>query len=1058
MKSAPLLGNLQAGAISGCVSLDCGDAADEPAPIRSREALLLVDSRESIGAALGGPPPSPWHLSQAHEGQHLWELSSCWVAARQNDVPLAGEQLSLLSAAELARRGGWVAAVVPGTVLSTLVAAGELPEPFLGINLQAIPDIFDAGRDFYTFWFCHSFRLGEHVRAVAAEDRRVWLRLRGVNYSFRAFLNGQMLQAPAPSRGAFLRHTLDITHAAASQGAAHNHLAILVSPPDHPGCVALGGQGGDHLIAQDVTPQYVEGWDWMCPVPDRNTGLWDKVEVEVTGPVVLRDMHVVAEPQPPGAPHLPGAACPSATLLVTVVAVNCSPKAQRVTLSLAVDAPRAGRAFPPCMETIAIDPGQAVEHTFSAECIQQAELWWPLGVGAQPLYDLTVSAHGAGCPWPLWHRLTSRFGIREVWSQEEEYMGGGRVFYVNGQRIFIRGGNWIVPDGMLRRLPERFRQEVAFHAHMGLNCIRLWGGAGIATPELLAACDAAGLMVWYEFWITGDCDGRGATPASPVSHPEWPLDHDLFLANAADCIKWVRNHPSVILWCGGNEQHPAADLNRGLSRMLGAGVGAAPPRASPPGAAATGKPALPLLDWTRPYVEGSMWGGLGKGTGELSDGPYGCQAPEDFFHPAFYEYAFNPEVGSVGIPVVESMRAAFPEPWQQAPPQWIGRPDGGLTEVPNSAWEAHTFMGYGTPGGGNQLALYGVPRSLEEYCEQAQVANYVQYRALLEAWTSSMWERYSGVLIWKSHNPWPGLRGQLYDWWGDVTGGYFGVRAACEPCHAQLNLYTRRIELVNATLAPLAEAAVEWSIHPLQLCAACTAASQSATERPGSAPGCPACGLHRGRWAPRGAVPPQSVARGPQVAVPWGAMGSGVAFVALRLIDGNGAQTARNVYWLHRDGGDFRELRTRLPRVTKTLALTTAAAAADPRAAAARAAASALRQPGGAGRAAAAVTLTNTSAAAPAFAIRLKLARPERGPRGAEAGGGATARVADALYGDNYLTLLPRESLVVPLDFPEEPPRGTRGSEGTDAVVLCATGWNVPEVRVAVGGGLRHGG
>lgn len=101
----------------------------------------------------------------------------------------------------------------------------------------------------------------------------------------------------------------------------------------------------------------------------------------------------------------------------------------------------------------------------------------------------------------------------------------------------------------------------------------------------------------------------------------------------------------------------------------------------------------------------------------------------------------------MGIPVVESMRAAFPEPWQQAPPQWIGRPDGGLTEVPNSAWEAHTFMGYGTPGGGNQLALYGVPRSLEEYCEQAQVANYVQYRALLEAWTSSMWERYSGVLV-----------------------------------------------------------------------------------------------------------------------------------------------------------------------------------------------------------------------------------------------------------------------------------------------------------------------
>jgi mannosylglycoprotein endo-beta-mannosidase len=105
--------------------------------------------------------------------------------------------------------------------------------------------------------------------------------------------------------------------------------------------------------------------------------------------------------------------------------------------------------------------------------------------------------------------------------------------------------------------------------------------------------------------------------------------------------------------------------------------------------------------------------------------------------------------------------------------------------------------------GGNELATYGVPRSLEEYCEQAQVANYVQYRALLEGWGSGMWARYSGVLLWKSANPWPGLRGQLYDWWGEATGGYFGVRSACEAVHVQLNLHTHGIELINNSLTPL---------------------------------------------------------------------------------------------------------------------------------------------------------------------------------------------------------------------------------------------------------------
>jgi mannosylglycoprotein endo-beta-mannosidase len=78
---------------------------------------------------------------------------------------------------------------------------------------------------------------------------------------------------------------------------------------------------------------------------------------------------------------------------------------------------------------------------------------------------------------------------------------------------------------------------------------------------------------------------------------------------------------------------------------------------------------------------------------------------------------------------------------------------------------------------------------------QAQLANFIQYRALLEGWTSRMWSKYTGVLIWKTQNPWTGLRGQFYDHLHDQTAGFYGCRCAAEPIHVQLNLATYFIEV-----------------------------------------------------------------------------------------------------------------------------------------------------------------------------------------------------------------------------------------------------------------------
>ena len=249
---------------------------------------------------------APWEVRRAGEGEG--EGTSPGPGAAAPPEPL-----------------GWLPAEVPGTALGALVRAGALPDPYLGANLPRVPDVFHAGRAFYTFDWRAAFplpalpprrpppprrrRAPPPGRASSclpacclrprrgAEDgdgddngdddgggpkeewTRAWLHVGGANYTLEGVaVNGVAVEVEEP-KGMFLRRSLDVTHAAA-WGTA-NEVLLRMAPPDHVGCVDRGGQGGDHHIAKDVTAQYVAGWDWTVPVPDRNTGLWDHVEVEV---------------------------------------------------------------------------------------------------------------------------------------------------------------------------------------------------------------------------------------------------------------------------------------------------------------------------------------------------------------------------------------------------------------------------------------------------------------------------------------------------------------------------------------------------------------------------------------------------------------------------------------------------------------------------------------------------------------------------------------------------------------------------------------------------------
>ena len=683
-------------------------------------------------------------------------IHSDWYARKANEVKMDGNRLS---AAPLDKTG-WLPARVPGTVLTTLLENGLYPAPEFGLNNNLIPDIHEVGNDFYTYWFTRQFTID-----ALPEGRNVWLNFRGINYKAEIFLNGKRINRNT-HEGMFLRKTFNITPYLRTD--APNVLAVLVYPPTHVGN-PNGGQGGDGQIARNNTMQYTPGWDWIQPVRDRNTGIWDEVSITTTGPVCLSSPYVVTK--------VPGVRDPE-TKTQKEAFVNTSVELENTGSTslkgLLVCETNGTRLTQP----VTLSPFEKKTVSLNPLAVKNPCLWWPNGIGEQPLYDMNLSFEIGN---QVSDRERLRYGIREITSDKCPD-NGGRRFFVNGQKIYVTGGNYINSDWLLRLSPERYRDEVRFHAEMNLRMIRVWGGALVERPEFYNACDEFGILVFQDLWGSGDCNGAWEDPTKMDSRErrwEYPDNHDLFIASVEDQVKMIRNHPSLCFWCGANEWPLAKDIDQCLRKEV-----------------------FPRLDPERLFVSFSTDTLFTRNfLGDNGDGPYGIQEPEWFF--SFRSHPFNPEAGSVGSPEVESMREMMTEQ------DLAGFPRKGLTR--NYTWRYHKDLGYG-----DHLERYGEVKDIETYCKYAQVVNYDQYRSFMEGWASHMWDWYTGILIWKTQNPWTSLRGQMYDWSLDVNASLYGTRKGCEPLHAYYNPVTRKAGLLNTTLKDYTDLSIVARIYNLE--------------------------------------------------------------------------------------------------------------------------------------------------------------------------------------------------------------------------------------------------
>lgn len=686
----------------------------------------LCAGRAAPAAATGLPPPVT--------------IGAGWQMQDVAKVPQRAEAI--------ARPGfaphDWYRATVPGTVLTTLVNDGVYPEPLYGENNR--PDKIPESLCRTSYWY-----RTEITVPPAYAGRTVWLNFEGINYTAQVWVNGAHV---GQIRGAFARGTFDVTRWV--QPGAVAAVAVLIQPPPNPGhpveqTVAAGtGPNGGPFSKDGPTFICTQGWDWIPGIRDRDMGIWRKVTLRASGPLVIENPLVYS--------HLPLPRIDSADVFVEATVRNNADTPQAGVLSGAFE----GVAF---SAPVRLAPHAATRVKFTPATTPQLHvphprLWWPNGYGKPNLYALrlTVAADGT-----VSDAKRFNFGIREI-----TYSVPGSenlTLSVNGVPVMCRGGDWGMDEAMKRIPRARLEAQIRYHQLARCNMIRNWVGQS-TSEDFYDLCDHYGIMVWDEFFEPNPSDSGRSNPKDGSDDVH---DVPLYLANVREKVLRFRNHPCIALWCGRNEGDPAPEaVARGLEKIM-----------------AEDEP-------TRLYHPNSA-----DGHGVRSSGPYRWRTPREYFVPPAWMWKpklpqeprylepFKTEIGSVSIPTLEAVEAMMPaKDWNTI----------------NDDWAEHDLC-KGAQAGDRYVATlqkrYGPWSGLPGFVRESQLACYESHQAMFEGRYARLFNPCTGVLAWMSNPAQPSFVWQFYSYDLEPLAALYAVRKASESLHIELDRYDNHATVVN---------------------------------------------------------------------------------------------------------------------------------------------------------------------------------------------------------------------------------------------------------------------
>ena len=597
--------------------------------------------------------------------------------------------------------GQWsdaIPAKVPGSVHTALVEADVIPDPTIGLN-QAIA----RQESFKTWWMRCDFQRPPNISGDM-------LMFEGVANSCTIWLNGKMLGS---HEGMFGGPDFDI----AGMLQADNTLVVRLEPIPFESWNPSGTNpenNGSWMRTVVFNNDY--GWHY-ANLP--SLGIWRSVSIRDKPPVQLIDPFARTLDAHEGIVEIAlrfvgEAAGWSGTLAGSIEPEN-------------FDGARYAFEIPVESETGELKKSLRFQ-------VPDPKLWWPVDMGEQNLYRITLSFLPEGNGAADVHSFT--LGLRTIemaplpqGPKPELY---NWTFVINGKPMFIKGTNWCTLDPLMDFRKERFERFLKLAAMQHVQMLRPWGSGMPETDEFYDLCDRYGILVMQEW------------PTAWNSHLTQP--YGMLEETVRRNTLRIRNHPSLAMYGAGNES----------GNPFGAAIDM------------MGRHSIEL-DNTRPFHRGEPWGG--------SQHNYDCYWQRQHLdHNLNMTSTFYGEFGLACSPVFESVKRYLPEDEVDL---WPPRKDGAF------AYHTPVFNNYEGVSRLMQYANYFVPKdcSAEDFTVGSQLSQAVGIRHTLER-ARCRWPESTGVLYYKLTDNYPAASWACIDWYGAPKIGHYFFQDAFAPLHA----------------------------------------------------------------------------------------------------------------------------------------------------------------------------------------------------------------------------------------------------------------------------------
>jgi len=632
----------------------------------------------------------------------------------------------------------WIDVDIPGDVHRALVAAGRIADPYYDRNEELCAWMEDR-----EWWYRLRFTgVAEPVKI----GERLHLIFHGLDTYATIWLNGVELGRHA---NMFTPASFDVTDLAR---AGDNTLAILFDRPlahlQALDGIEPWGHSPERIPLRKA--QYGYGWDWGPRLP--TIGVWRPIELKHERQAVIDGLHVTTL-------EIEREARRAALAARVEVQSFAHPGALTARVQVVGPDGTLSTGGDLVLDSDAVERSGTLYLT-----VEQPRLWWTHDRGEPALYTVHVTLEDED---RILDRYETRVGIRtvELDQSPDQQERGARFFrfVLNGVPLFAKGANWIPADSFIGSLADDRYAMLLEQARAGrMNMLRVWGGGVYEHDAFYDLCDRLGLLVWQDFMF---------------SCAPYPDNDESFVtevaAEARYQVRRLRNHASLALWCGNNENqwlHNQRYWDR--------------PEYAVPGTRLYSE-TLPATvareDGRTPYWPGSPFGGDDDNSMEdgdvhdwyvwhgsfprhFNERPRSENTPEAV---SFTRYADNTgrfisEFGMHAAPVLETLRRVIP------PDQLYHH---------SAAMDHHNKDTPKDKGDNLMLSVTGRPDTLDAYIDDSMIAQAEGLKFGVEHFRRRT-PHCSGTLVWQFNDCWPVLSWSVVDYYGVGKAGFYYLKRA----------------------------------------------------------------------------------------------------------------------------------------------------------------------------------------------------------------------------------------------------------------------------------------